>query len=70
MPTEVATDAAAPAATPNEWFTLNLDIPHGARIDYLRLLYYDKSAANSQAYITAYDAQGVLNDLIGVDSGY
>jgi hypothetical protein len=67
-PTALAADAAAPAATPNELFTLNLDIPHGARIDYLRLLYYDKSAANSQAYITAYDAQGSLSDLIGVNS--
>jgi hypothetical protein len=69
-----AADAAAPAATPNELFTLNLDIPHGARIDYLRLLYYDKSAANSQAYITAYDAQGSLTDLTELyssgNSGY
>ena len=63
-----AADAAAPAATPNEWFTLNLNIPHGARIDYLRLLYYDKSSANSQAYITSYNAQGAVNDLIGLSS--
>jgi len=64
----VGADTAVPAAVTNEWFTLNLDVPHGARIDYLRLLYYDRSSANSQAYITAYDAQGEVNDLIGVTS--
>jgi hypothetical protein len=42
--------------------------PKGARIDYLRQLHYDKSAANSQAFITAYDAQGSVNDLIGLSS--
>jgi len=61
-------EPAAPAATPYEWFTLNLDVPNGARIDYLRLLYYDRSSVDSQAFITNYNAQGSFSDLIGVNS--
>ena len=60
--------AAAPDALPNDLFTLHLDVPHGARIDYLRLFFYDASSANSRAWITSYNAQGVTTDLVAVNS--
>lgn len=56
------------SARGNDLFTLHLEVPHGARIDYLRILYYDTNAANSSGYITIYDAQGGITDLIGVAS--
>lgn len=53
---------------------LPLDLPDGARIDYLRLYYYDTSAENSSAWITIYDGQGGLDDVTSVastgNSGY
>ena len=49
-------------------FTLHLEVPHGARIDYLRILYYDTSASNTAGYITRYDAHGGMSDLIGATS--
>ncbi len=60
--------AGAPDAVPNDNFTLHLEVPHGARIDYLRLFYYDTSSANSQTWITSYNAQGSTADLTHVDS--
>lgn len=60
--------AAVPTAVPNDNFTLHLDVPHGARIEYLRLFYYDTSPANSQAWITTYNAQGSLTDLTTITS--
>jgi hypothetical protein len=52
----------------NDIFTLHLEVPHGARIDYLRILYYDTSATNTSGYITSYNAQGAVSDLIGATS--
>jgi len=49
-------------------FTLHLEIPNGSRIDYLRILYYDTSASNTSGYITTYNAQGSITDLIGATS--
>lgn len=58
----------------NELFTLHLDIPSGARIDYLRLYFYDANTANNTAWITNYDNAGSYTDLIDVvstgSSGY
>ena len=48
---------------------LPLDIPTGARIDYLRLYFYDTSASqNSISWITRYDGQGGLTDITNVAS--
>lgn len=52
----------------SDLFTLHLDVPHGARIDYLRIFYYDTNAAATRGYITIYDAQGDTDDLINVAS--
>jgi hypothetical protein len=52
----------------NDIFSMHLDLPQGARIDYLRLYYRDTSANNSQAWITTYDAAGGFTDLTNVSS--
>ena len=52
----------------NDIFSMHLDLPQGARIDYLRLYYRDTSANNSTAWITTYDAAGGFNDLTSVTS--
>jgi catechol 2,3-dioxygenase-like lactoylglutathione lyase family enzyme len=52
----------------SDLFTLHLEVPHGARIDYLRIFYYDTNAAATRGYITTYDAQGGTIDLVGVSS--
>jgi len=50
-------------------FTLPLDLPQGASIDYLRLYFYDTSTtANGTAFITIYDGAGGIDDLISVSS--
>ena len=62
--------------TDNTSNILNLDaqFPEGARIDYLRIFYYDTSASDSTAWVTAYDGASGLNDLTNVsssgDTGY
>jgi hypothetical protein len=52
----------------NDIFSMHLDLPQGARIDYLRLYYRDTSGNNSTAWITTYDAAGGFNDLTSVTS--
>lgn len=52
----------------NDIFSMHLDLPEGARIDYLRLYYRDTSANSSTAWITTYDAAGGFNDLTSVTS--
>ena len=47
---------------------IHLDIPDGSRIDYLRIYYYDTSAANGQAWVTTYNGAGATNDLVSVQS--
>ena len=58
----------------NQLMTVDLNIPSGARIDYLRLYYRDTSANNSRAWITTYDGAGAATDLTNVasagNSGY
>jgi hypothetical protein len=56
------------AGSGNEIFTMHLDLPQGARIDYLRLYYRDTNANNSQAWISTYDATGGFTDLTTVSS--
>jgi hypothetical protein len=52
----------------NQLMTVDLNIPAGARIDYLRLYYRDTSASNSTAWITTYDGAGAFTDLTNVSS--
>jgi hypothetical protein len=48
---------------------LNLQLPQGSRIDYLRIFYYDKSPAiDSSAWITIYDGLGSISDLTTINS--
>ena len=67
-PSRLVQNRPPPAAPPYDLFTLHLEVPHGARIDYLRLFFYDTSSANSQSWITTYNAQGAFSDLTSVDS--
>ncbi len=58
----------------NEIFNVDLQLPNGATIEYLRLYYYDTSASDNRAWVTSYDGAGNYNDLITVastgDTGY
>jgi hypothetical protein len=56
------------ASGANDIFNIHLPVPHGSRIDYLRLYYYDTSAGNSRAWVTTYNGAGVANDVTAVDS--
>jgi hypothetical protein len=50
-------------------FNVPLELPNGARIDYLRLYYYDTNTTyNSKAWITAYAEAGVYDDVAYVAS--
>lgn len=51
-----------------QFFTLNLDLPQGSRIDYLRLFYYDTNASDGQAQLRKYDGAGNLVDVSIVSS--
>jgi hypothetical protein len=56
-------------------FNVHLDIPDGSRIDYLRIYYYDDDTTNnSRAWVTSYDDEGGLTDVVTVasdgDTGY
>ncbi len=44
-------------------FNIHLDIPNGARIEYLRVYYYSNSSSNSYAWITRYNNQGAFEDV-------
>jgi len=44
-------------------YNLHLDIPDGARIDYLRIFYYDTDASNTQSWVTRYDDSGGASDI-------
>lgn len=49
-------------------FNIPLDIPHGVRIEYLRIYYYDTSALTSEAWVTQYDDEGGIYDVAYVAS--
>ena len=49
-------------------YNLHEEIPEGARIDYLRIFYYDTSASSSYAWVTRYDDTGGLEDITNVAS--
>ena len=57
------------ALTSYEIFTLQIHLPEGAEIEWLRLYFYDSNPdANSTAWITTYDGAGNVTDLISVTS--
>lgn len=56
------------AGVGNDIFVAHLDLPSGARIDYLRLFFYDTSASESTAWITIYDGAGQSTDLTTLNS--
>ncbi len=49
-------------------YNLHQEIPNGARIDYLRIFYYDTSASSSYGWVTRYDDTGGLEDITYVAS--
>lgn len=53
---------------PSVIYNLHQEIPDGARIDYLRLFYYDTSVGASYAWVTRYDDAGGLDDITNVHS--
>lgn len=55
-------------ANGSELFTASLELPEGARIDYLRLFYRDTSASNGTTWITTYNGAGNFADLTSVSS--
>lgn len=57
------------SATSYEIFTLQIHVPEGARIEWLRLYYYDSNPTyDSTAWITSYDGTGNTDDVISVQS--
>ncbi len=62
------------AGSTSEIFNIHLEVPHGSRIEYLRIYYYDTSASNSTAWVTRYDDEGGYQDVTSVssaaDTGY
>ena len=50
-------------------YNIHLDIPSGARIDYLRIYYYDTNSEDSVAWLTRYDGEGNMEDISDVESG-
>jgi hypothetical protein len=52
----------------SQFLTLNLDLPDGVRIDYLRLFYYDTDASNGTANLRKYDAAGGYTEIATVTS--
>lgn len=53
----------------DDWFTLHLDLPRYARIDYLRLFFYDSNSTYaSTALIVRYDGEGNFDEYAVVSS--
>ncbi len=50
------------------WNNIDVQLPDGARVDYLRLYYYDTNSSNSIAWITSYDTAGNMDDMVNVQS--
>jgi hypothetical protein len=53
---------------PSQVLNVPLSLPQGSRIDYLRIYFFDTSAADSQAWVTVYDGVGGFTDLTVVSS--
>jgi hypothetical protein len=53
----------------DQFFTAYLNLPAGARVEYLRIYYYDTNASvDSTAYIRQYDAHGNTTTIASVSS--
>ena len=52
----------------HEIINVPLSLPQGARIDYLRIFFYDTSPQVSNAWITVYDGAGGFTDIAWVSS--
>ncbi len=50
------------------YFILNMQLPPGAEIDFVRLYFYDTSTADARLYLTWYDSAGNYSDVVYVDS--
>jgi hypothetical protein len=65
----IPTGTVSASLTSYEIFSLQIHLPEGARIEYLRLYYYDSNPSmDSIAWITTYDGAGNFSDLINVSS--
>lgn len=51
-----------------DYFTVDLQLPADAEIDFIRMYYYDSSSANARMYLTWYDGQGGYSDVTQIDS--
>ena len=51
-----------------DYFVLDMQLPTGAVIDFVRFYYYDTSTANARMYLTWYDGAGGYDDVMYVDS--
>lgn len=51
-----------------EVLNLHLDLPTGARVEYLRMYYYDTSTSTSVAWVTTYNGEGDYSDAAVVSS--
>ncbi|HOD06377.1 MAG TPA: hypothetical protein PKH92_15125 [Anaerolineaceae bacterium] len=49
-------------------FNVDVQLPEGAGIDYLRIFYNDTSASDSIAWVTSYNGAGGYDDLVNVSS--
>ena len=49
-------------------FNVDIQLPEGAAIDYLRIFYNDTSAVDANAWVTSYDGEGGYDDLLYVPS--
>jgi hypothetical protein len=54
--------------TGGQFLTLNVDLPDGIRIDYLRLFYNDTDASNGTANLRKYDGAGGYTEIATVSS--
>ena len=55
-------------ANGSQLLNINLDVPNGSRIDYLRIYYYDTSGNNGRAWVTIYNGAGSYSDITTVTS--
>ena len=52
----------------NVVFNVDIQLPEGAGIDYLRIFYNDTAAVDANAWVTSYDGEGGYDDLLYVPS--
>lgn len=50
------------------WSNVDVQLPEGSRVDYLRLFYFDTNTNDSLAWLTSYDGAGSKDDMVYVQS--